>query len=68
MATYSWVNIGSSNDLLHDGTKPLPEPMLTYQYQNQRMSERSDKANINHDFPKWPPDKDLGSMRNGLPK
>ena len=22
--------IGSGNDLLPDGTKPLPEPMLTY--------------------------------------
>ena len=25
-----WVNIGSGNDLLPNGTKPLPEPMLTY--------------------------------------
>ena len=24
------VNIGSDNDLLPDGTKPLPEPMLTF--------------------------------------
>ena len=24
-----WVNIGSGNGLLLDGTKPLPEPMLT---------------------------------------
>ena len=24
-----WVNIDSGNDLLPDGTKPLPEPMLT---------------------------------------
>ena len=24
-----WVNIGSNNGLLPDGTKPLPEPMLT---------------------------------------
>ena len=24
-----WVNIGSGNGLLPDGTKPLPEPMLT---------------------------------------
>ena len=24
------VNISSSNGLLHDGTKPLPESMLTY--------------------------------------
>ena len=25
-----WVNIGSGNGLLPDGTKPLPEPMLTF--------------------------------------
>ena len=25
-----WVNIGSGNGLVPDGTKPLPEPMLTY--------------------------------------
>ena len=25
-----WVNIGSGNALLPDGTKPLPEPMLIY--------------------------------------
>ena len=31
MATEIWVNIGSGNGLLPDGTKPLPEPMLTYQ-------------------------------------
>ena len=31
MATDIWVNIGSGNGLLPDGTKPLPEPMLTYQ-------------------------------------
>ena len=24
-----WVNISSGNGLLPDGTKPLPEPMLT---------------------------------------
>ena len=29
MVTYIWVNIGSGNGLLPDGTKPLPEPMLT---------------------------------------
>ena len=27
--TEIWVNIGSGNGLLPDGTKPLPEPMLT---------------------------------------
>ena len=30
MVTLIWVNIGSGNGLLPDGTKPLPEPMLTY--------------------------------------
>ena len=30
MATEIWVNIGSGNGLLPDGTKPLPEPVLTY--------------------------------------
>ena len=30
MVTYIWVNIGSGNGLLPDGTKPLPEPMLTH--------------------------------------
>ena len=29
MATKIWVNTGSSNGLLPDGTKPLPEPMST---------------------------------------
>ena len=28
MATGIWVNIGSGNGWLPDGTKPLPEPML----------------------------------------
>ena len=27
-----WVNIGSGNGLLPHGTKPLPEPMLTYHH------------------------------------
>ena len=29
MVTEIWVNIGSGNGLLPDGTTPLPEPMLT---------------------------------------
>ena len=29
MVTEIWVNIGSGNGLLPDGTKPLPEQMLT---------------------------------------
>ena len=30
MGTYIWVNIGSGDGLLPDGTKPLPEPMLKF--------------------------------------
>ena len=29
------VNTGSGNGLVPDGTKPLPDPMLTYQYGHQ---------------------------------
>ena len=29
MVTYIWVNTGSGNGLLPDGTKPLPEAVLT---------------------------------------
>ena len=29
MATEIWVNVGLGKGLLPDGTKPLPEPMLT---------------------------------------
>ena len=25
-----WINIGSGNGFLPDGTKPLPEPILIY--------------------------------------
>ena len=32
MATEIGVNLGSGNGLLPDGTKPLPEPMLTLHY------------------------------------
>ena len=31
MVTVILDNIGSGNGMLPDGTKPLPEPMLTYQ-------------------------------------
>ena len=30
MVTQDWVNIGLGNGLVPDGTKPLPEPKLTY--------------------------------------
>ena len=33
MATRIWVNIGSDNGFLLDGTKPLPEPKLTIHQQ-----------------------------------
>ena len=46
-----WVNIGSGNGLLPDGTKPLPESVLTY---HQRCSvavtwESNDPATIVND-------------------
>ena len=34
MATEIWVNIGSGNGLVPDGTKPLPESMLTVMKSN----------------------------------
>ena len=30
MVSNIWANIGAGNGLLPEGTKPLPEPMLTY--------------------------------------
>ena len=30
MVTWIWLNIGSGNGLLPDGTKPLPEPKLIH--------------------------------------
>ena len=35
MVTQIWINIGSGNSLLPDGTNPLLEPMFTY---HQRVS------------------------------
>ena len=32
LATKIWVNTDSGNSLSPDGTKPLPEPMLTWDY------------------------------------
>ena len=37
MAWCHWVNIGSGNGLLPDGTKPLPEPVLTYHIKQQAI-------------------------------
>ena len=45
-----WVNIGSGNGLLPDGTKPLPEPMLTdHQWSpvTFKLGQR-DASTINH--------------------
>ena len=43
MATEIWVNIGSGNGLLPDGTKSLPEPMLTdHQWSPAEMCSERD--------------------------
>ena len=39
MATQIWVNMGSGNGLLPDGTKPLPEPMLNVNLSSVRSSD-----------------------------
>ena len=40
MATQILVNIGKGNGLLPDGTKQLPEPMLTYRkYEPVRLHQ-----------------------------
>ena len=36
METWTWVNIGSGNGLLPDGTKPLPPPMLIVDLSSSR--------------------------------
>ena len=33
MVSFNLINIGSDSGLSPDGTKPLPEPMLTYHQQ-----------------------------------
>ena len=52
MATEIWFKIGSGNGLLPDGTKPLPEPMLTYhQWSPVNLILRNftrDASTINH--------------------
>ena len=30
MTSFDLINIGSDNDMLPDGIKPLPEPIITY--------------------------------------
>ena len=38
MATEIWVNIGSINGLLPDGTKALPKQILTYQWDSMALT------------------------------
>ena len=47
MATQILVNIGPGNGLLPDGTKPLPEPMLTY---HKYRPVTRDTPAINHEI------------------
>ena len=47
MATQILVNIGSGNGLVPSGTKPLPEPMLSYRKYGSVMS----KGNFTRDTP-----------------
>ena len=49
MVTQIWVNIGSGNCLLPDDTKPLPEPILTYEH----SAESSFVASAQLQFIKW---------------
>ena len=54
MTTEIWVNIGSGNGLLPDGTKPLPEPMLThYQSKVQRHPSRHSFRRISLTINHW---------------
>ena len=53
MATAIWVNTGPGNGLLPDGTKPLPESMLTYhqhivQWYPSESNFTRDTPAINH--------------------
>ena len=49
MVTKIWVDIGLGNGLVPDGTKPLPEPMLTYQWVLWWSHDSSFPGNI-HDI------------------
>ena len=45
MALEILVNIGSGNGLLPDGTKPLPETMLTYHSSEDIIIRRFENTN-----------------------
>ena len=50
-----WVNIGSGNGLLPDGTKPLPETMLTYHQWSPKTFtwKKFHERSPNHQSLKW---------------
>ena len=39
-ASLNWVMVGSGNSLAPGGTKPLPEPMLTYEQASMKLSSK----------------------------
>ena len=51
MVTQNWVNIGSGNVLLPDGTKLLPKPVLTY-HQWSPVTITWGQLKLDHHFPK----------------
>ena len=57
MATENWVDIGSGNGLLPAGTKPLPEPTLTYHEFDALASSREQfhRNFSKYQFNKWVP-------------
>ena len=48
MATWVWVKIGSGYGLLPDGTKPLPDPMLTYHQLGRVAIFTGNADNVTH--------------------
>ena len=49
----TWVNKGSDNGLLPDGTKPLPEPMLIYHQRNHMVFTWCWLTGNVHDIKHW---------------
>ena len=48
MVSQNLVNIGSGNGLVMQGNKPLPEPMLTYQYGSIIFIGMHFETNLSH--------------------
>ena len=65
MARKIWVSIGTSNDFLRDGTKPLPEPMFDLSSVGFN-STRQDQFHI--EVPKITIGKMMTSLKNELVK